>query len=256
MTKAFVFIAGIDGTVDLFQPFAERLRTQGYQVLLYSHEHLVSRASCSSLDVFVEEVRQLLKAHGVERAIICGESFGGPIAQTFVRRYPEHTEALVLLASFAYLPFRWRARVARTFGAALSETARFVPNLVIAIARRIYNPSGGHWEPPELLEKLRTKRTAGLQAYIVKSCLALDFDSRGWLPEIRVPTLVLTGARDRLISPGCSREISSLIPGARLEMIPDSGHLSHYAYPEKFWSILTTFLANLPLEAEKLDVVT
>ncbi len=51
-------------------------------------------------------------------------------------------------------------------------------------------------------------------------------DSRPMLPSIRVPTLVLVGDEDRLTPPEQSREMAALIPGARLVVVPESGHLS------------------------------
>jgi pimeloyl-ACP methyl ester carboxylesterase len=242
--QALVFVAGIDGTAELFRPFEPRLAEIGWRVLYYEHTHINSWQQCADLQIFANEIRAMLDSKGVEQAVICGESFGGPITMTFARMYPERVRALILLATFAHLPFRRRAWLARQFGRALTRIAEFLPDATVRISRRIYNPSGGRHEPAALREMLRHKRTASLREYLFKSCLALGFDARAWLRSFNIPALVLTGERDRLIPTQCSREIATLLPNSCLVMIPNSGHLSHYAYPVLFWKELTGFLAQ------------
>lgn len=240
-----VFIAGIDGTTDLCRAFNEQFAALDSRVLFYEHTHITGWHQCTDLCLFANEILAKLDASGVEKAIICGESFGGPIALTFARMYPERVRALVLLATFAHLPFRRRAWLARRFGRVLTRIAALFPDSTVRISRRIYNPSGGGYEPPALRQLLRNKRTASPREYLFKSCLALAFDAREWLPRITVPALVLTGERDRLIPVQCSTQIAQLLPEAELILIPNSGHLSHYAYPEKFWEAMHRFLARV-----------
>jgi pimeloyl-ACP methyl ester carboxylesterase len=56
-------------------------------------------------------------------------------------------------------------------------------------------------------------------------------DAREGLPAIRCPTLVLVGDGDTLTPPPLSEEIAALIPGARLVVIADCGHLSTLERP-------------------------
>ena len=242
MSKPFVFISGIDGTADLFRTYESRLHSLGYVVLFYEHAQHTRSSECAGMDVFVKEIASQMDIAGFDSAVICGESFGGPIAQLFARTFPERTRSLILLGTFAHLPFRRRAWLARTFGRQLASIARLLPHGLLRFSRRIYNPSVARTEPPALQAAVRKKRTPSLATYLFKACLALEFDSRSWLPQITAPTLIIAGKQDRLIPPACSREISTLLPNAKLVFIPNSGHLSHYAYPEKFWSAMESFL--------------
>jgi len=52
------------------------------------------------------------------------------------------------------------------------------------------------------------------------------------LPDIRCPTLVLIGRQDILTPLELSEEIAAAIPGAQLEIIDDSGHLSTLEHPD------------------------
>jgi len=73
-------------------------------------------------------------------------------------------------------------------------------------------------------------------------------DQRGSAARIAVPTLVLCGTDDRITPPELSEELAGLIPGARLEMIDDAGHLANAEQPTAFNAALDKFLA----EAEKI----
>jgi pimeloyl-ACP methyl ester carboxylesterase len=67
---------------------------------------------------------------------------------------------------------------------------------------------------------------------------------RRWLHRIDLPTLLLWGAQDRIVTPsygeGWQREIS----GARLDIIPDAGHFPHWEQPEAFVERLSAFVGN------------
>jgi len=61
-----------------------------------------------------------------------------------------------------------------------------------------------------------------------------DWDLEGLqrdLPRLPVPLLLLHGAGDAAVPPSAAREAAALIPGARLVMLPDLGHLAHEEQP-------------------------
>jgi pimeloyl-ACP methyl ester carboxylesterase len=55
----------------------------------------------ASMDERVDDLRAVLDAAGVERAVLIGESEGGPIAIVFAATFPDRTSGLVLMASTA-----------------------------------------------------------------------------------------------------------------------------------------------------------
>jgi pimeloyl-ACP methyl ester carboxylesterase len=69
-------------------------------------------------------------------------------------------------------------------------------------------------------------------------------DSRPMLATIDCPTLVLVGEQDELTPPDRAREIAGGIRGARLVMVPDSGHLSTLEQPEPVTRALLEWLAG------------
>jgi pimeloyl-ACP methyl ester carboxylesterase len=63
-----------------------------------------------------------------------------------------------------------------------------------------------------------------------------------WLGRIRVPTLMLWGAGDRVVTPDYGRAYSRLIPGARFEVIEEAGHHPELEQPERFAKRVAAFL--------------
>lgn len=64
-----------------------------------------------------------------------------------------------------------------------------------------------------------------------------------WLRRISVPTLLLWGESDRIVAPGYPEAYASLIPGARIEIIPEAGHHPELEQPEAAAAI-ARFLAE------------
>ena len=71
-------------------------------------------------------------------------------------------------------------------------------------------------------------------------------DASALLAGLRVPTLIVVGESDELTPVGESRKMAALIAGARLEVIPGSGHLPNLEQPARFNAVLSAFLESLP----------
>jgi pimeloyl-ACP methyl ester carboxylesterase len=63
-----------------------------------------------------------------------------------------------------------------------------------------------------------------------------------WLGRINVPTLLLWGASDRVVTPDYGRAYSRLIPGSRFELIKAAGHHPEIEQPEAFAERVAAFL--------------
>ena len=67
-------------------------------------------------------------------------------------------------------------------------------------------------------------------------------DLKKWVHRVHLPTLFVLGDSDRLIPPSYGPAFQSLIPGSRLELIHQCGHLPHVERPAEFISALTDFI--------------
>jgi pimeloyl-ACP methyl ester carboxylesterase len=69
-----------------------------------------------------------------------------------------------------------------------------------------------------------------------------DPQLKRWLARITVPSLVLWGASDGIVTPAYGRAYSALIPGARFELIERAGHHPEIEQPEAFVTRVAAFL--------------
>jgi pimeloyl-ACP methyl ester carboxylesterase len=63
-----------------------------------------------------------------------------------------------------------------------------------------------------------------------------------WLRRISVPTLVLWGESDRIVTPAYGRAYTRLIPGARFELVESAGHHPEQEQPRAFVDAVADFL--------------
>jgi len=70
-------------------------------------------------------------------------------------------------------------------------------------------------------------------------------DQRDRVGAIRVPTLIICGEDDKPTPPELSCELHSMIPGSRLAMIPNAGHLTNLEQPEAFNALVDALLAEV-----------
>lgn len=73
-----------------------------------------------------------------------------------------------------------------------------------------------------------------------------DPDLQARLAAVRVPTLVLWGDADRIIDVEVGRIYAAAIPGARLELLPATGHMPQLETPEQVLAAVAAFTASLP----------
>lgn len=64
---------------------------------------------------------------------------------------------------------------------------------------------------------------------------------RGRLQRLDVPTLILWGESDRIVSVEYGRALCNAIPGARFELIPSAGHYPHIEQPARFAQAILDF---------------
>ena len=76
------------------------------------------------------------------------------------------------------------------------------------------------------------------------ACNGLDITEA--VAGIRIPTLVICGAEDKMTPPSLSQFIRDRIPGARLALIEGAGHFVMMENPEAFNEALTDFVNSLP----------
>ena len=101
----------------------------------------------------------------------------------------------------------------------------------------------------ELLRGFIEKKSADVQdldGYRAQIAAVLSHDTYDRLPQIRRPTLIVTGDSDRVIGAPSSEVLHERIPDSRLEVIDDAGHLFFIEQPDQTVELLDRFLARRP----------
>lgn len=185
----------------------------------------------------------VLSALGYERAFVYGQSYGGIIAQAFALAYPDKVSRLILSVSSPGKRMRHeRASEVNDFLDAYFSDAPLPPPLSPAM---FFSP-GAFERRPELGKFLERPKVAVQDPeQFRRRMLAMEeFDSLDELPNIRMPTLVISGWGDQIANPVCSWTLAKGIPNARLVVLESAGHALTWEVPELMAPIIRGFLSE------------
>jgi 3-oxoadipate enol-lactonase len=195
-----------------------------------------------SVEQLGEDFYGVLRAAGVDRAVVVGLSMGGMAAQALAAAHPETVEALVLCDTTCWYlengPQEWetRARTAEEKG---------LPALVDFQLQRWF-ADRTHAEQPALVEQAKRVFLANDVAGYTASCRALGaMDLRGKVETIRCPTLIVVGEEDYATPPSMGEDLQRRIAGSELVVLPQVRHLSAWEAAETVNAHIDRLLARL-----------
>lgn len=202
------------------------------------------------VDTLARFTLDFLDARQVSRFVIGGNSLGGEVAWRVAAAAPARVDRLILVDSsgYAFVPahipagFRF-ARVPVLNRIAESLTPR---EIVEDSVRDVYaDPSRVTGTLVdryfELLTREGNRHALNLRMAIVDTDLAPER-----IKTLRVPTLILWGAADRLIPPQNAQRFHADIPGSRLVVLPGLGHVPQEEDPARSVAPVLDFLAAAP----------
>jgi pimeloyl-ACP methyl ester carboxylesterase len=192
-----------------------------------------------------EDALAVLDAAGVDSAHVLGVSLGGYIAQELVLTHPDRVRKLVLASTAPGGP-----RSVPMPAAGMEAFGRFPAMKREAGLRLLVENSLGEYgvrEQPELVEEIyryRLERGPTLAGWQAQAYAGATFDAYDRTPGIGAETLVLQGGADNVVDARNAELLVELIPGARLELIPDRGHLLVWQEAERLAPIVKEFLRS------------
>ena len=197
-----------------------------------------------TIDQYADDLVAFLDALGLARAVVCGLSMGGYVAFAMLRRHRDRVRALVLADTRATADTD-EARENRRRQIALIEQEG-----MSALADRQLQPMIGRTtleRQPELAEGVRRMMASVSPEGAIGALRAMTDrpDSTPLLATIDAPTLVVGGAEDGITPPGVLRAMAEQIPGSRVEIVEQAGHLSPLERPAAFNHVVSEFLGAL-----------
>lgn len=209
--------------------------------------------AATSIAAMADDVAALVTAAATGPAVVCGLSMGGYVAQHLAARHRALVRGLVLVDTRleADAP---EARAAR------ADLAARVERLGAGIAAEAMLPRLVSREPGAALDASAAPRRPGVEAAlraaiastspdtIRRALLALAErpDMTATAAAFDLPTLLVVGADDAITPPECLERAATIIPGARLVVVPGCGHLTPLEDPPAFNAALAAFLGALP----------
>lgn len=194
-----------------------------------------------SARMLAEDAVSVLDAAGLERAHVLGTSLGGMVALQLALDRPERVDRLVLACT---TPGGERSAPMPEQTVRLIQESPALPREV-AMRRGVENALAPGADPG-VIERIMEHRVATAQplaAWLAQASAGMSFDVWSRVGEIAAPTLVLTGDLDVVVDPRNSELLAAMIPGARLEVFPGTGHLFFWEAPERFVQVVKEFLA-------------
>jgi len=175
-------------------------------------------------------IAKAVLAAAPQRFALAGLSMGGFVAFEILRQAPQRVTRLALLDTNARadLPERSAERRKLIVMAEREGLQKVVDGLLPGFLR----PAAQADKRLTDLVRRMADNTGSEGFKRQQAAIIGRLDSRPFLPSIRCPTLVLVGRDDVLTPVAMAQEIAAGIPGARLEIVPDCGHLSTLEQPE------------------------
>lgn len=205
----------------------------------------VSENQLPTLEQRMEDVHAVLNAVGSQRAALFGISEGGPMCALFAATYPERTAALITCGSYA----RWlrdddcpwapsREQHEAAFAAYEKSWGTSIGFKTIAPTASADERNRNWWA-----RYLRMGASPGAGVALYR--MNVEIDIRGLLPSIRVPTLLLHRAGDRLVNLAASRYMAERIPGAKLVELAGDDHLPFFGDSDAVIDEIQEFLTGV-----------
>jgi pimeloyl-ACP methyl ester carboxylesterase len=187
-------------------------------------------------------IRDALVILGVHHPVVLGHSWGAAVALALALNHPSAARGLVLLSGYYYPT--WRADVLLSSPPAIPILGDLMRYSISPVLGRLMQPLllKGMFAPlpvPASFAKSSTPnmstRPGQIRAESQDGVAMIPgaFAMRHRYQELTIPVVIMAGAKDRVVSAKQPARLHAQIPHSVLRLVPDVGHMLHYAVPEE-----------------------
>jgi pimeloyl-ACP methyl ester carboxylesterase len=251
--RVLLLVHGYSASLHTWEPWVARLGDRYRLVTIDLPGHGLTRTGTdymATIGQYVADVDAFLSARNLDRVTIVGSSMGGAVAWNYTLAHPERIEALVLVSASGWpgassdrglLFSLLRHPVPRALLIDLDSTGLVRDGLRSAFVDPAFA------DEPMVERYVELGRAPGHREILIQLS---DRDARSdatkdKLAAVRVPTLVLQGAQDRLVPAAHARLFAEAIPGAELVVWEDDGHIPMEEHPDRSATAVATFLGRI-----------
>jgi pimeloyl-ACP methyl ester carboxylesterase len=237
-----VLIPGLAGGFELLGPLA-RLLSDNFRVISYQlrgEDDVFALRQRFGLQDLVSDLAEFLDWQCLERPSILGVSFGGVLGLEFAARYPNRLQNLVLQGCGASYE---RGLLQRVASVVLSRYPLPSDN---AFINQFFNLLFGRRQKPGPLFHFVTRQCWQTDQAVISHRFRMveDFDMTGKLGRIRVPTLIMIGDRDWLVSDRSLGHLRDGISELSFVRLSRCGHLAFITHPQRVAEEVKSFLLS------------
>jgi pimeloyl-ACP methyl ester carboxylesterase len=199
-----------------------------------------------SIEAYVRFIAALLDSLSVRTCVLAGNSLGGEIAWEVAHAFPDRVSALILVDAAGYP--RQAISVPLGFRIASMPGVRRLAERVLPrslVARSVRNVYG---DPTKVTEPVIDRyfdlllRAGNRGALSRRLAIAGTGAHSARITGLRQPTLILWGGRDQLIPPVNAERFLRDIPGSKLALFRELGHVPQEEDPERTVAAVRRFL--------------
>jgi 3-oxoadipate enol-lactonase len=181
-----------------------------------------------SVELFADDLADLLDHVGWSSALVAGASMGGSVSLAFAAKYPDRTAALGLIDTTAWYgadaPERWAERSTKAVEEGL-------PSLVNFQQTRWFGDEFRKNNPTVVDACAETFMKNQIKAYAATCQMLGTFDLRSALSRLSMPTAVVVGEDDYATPVPMARVLHDGIAGSSLKVIKGARHLTPLECP-------------------------
>lgn len=245
-----VLMHGVGGHLECYAHNTAVLAEAGYQVIAYDfpgHGGTTHATENVELPVYLEHLRGLLDALGVDRAHLNGESLGGWVAVKFAARHPDRVRRVVLNTPGGTMARPETMRTLQT----LSQAAADDPTPERVRARLEWLMADPATVTDELVETRRAHYSRPGYAESARHILCLqvpEIRRRNMITDeelaaVKAPTLVVWSSDDPSGPAAAGLDMAAKIPDARFRLIENAGHWPQWEQAAEFNAMVVDFLS-------------
>lgn len=221
--ETLVFIHGLSDSLEYWEFLANNLKTK-YQILrmdLRGHGKSDLKNEKITIDLFTNDLKELLDTLNLKKVNLIGFSLGGAIALNFALKYPERVSSMVLMSSFVKSDEYLTDVFTQLKNALKNDFCEFYDLILpMVLCSDVIEDKNVELE----MIKESASKVANTEAYIGAIDACMDFDVEDKLSSLKMPVLVLAAVYDEISLLNSQKDFKSRIRNSRLIVFNDVKH--------------------------------